>query len=83
MPVNLAPATTRLAELVRSVPDDALLNPCDIPSASSWTMSARSPSRSPRRHGVTSRRSEAHRPSLTRPISVRIGVNASLGHLRR
>jgi hypothetical protein len=45
MPVNLARATTRLAELVHGVPDDVLLNPtpCDIPSARSWTMSARSP----------------------------------------
>jgi uncharacterized protein (TIGR03086 family) len=33
MPVNMAPATTQMAELVRSVPDDALGNPtpCNIP----------------------------------------------------
>jgi uncharacterized protein (TIGR03086 family) len=32
MPVNLAPATTRMTELIRAVPDDALDNPtpCDI-----------------------------------------------------
>jgi uncharacterized protein (TIGR03086 family) len=33
MPVNLAPATTRLADLVRGAPHDALLSPtpCDLP----------------------------------------------------
>jgi uncharacterized protein (TIGR03086 family) len=33
MPVNMAPATKRMAELVRGVPDEALGNPtpCDIP----------------------------------------------------
>jgi uncharacterized protein (TIGR03086 family) len=33
MPVNIEPATKRMAELVRHVPDDALSNPtpCDIP----------------------------------------------------